>query len=240
MRSRLPRLPWCLFGVVRVAIGRSTRNNPWPPPAAESDGHSLIRRRRLPTLLIAALVIGLHAGVIAMLLARPGRIVLPRELPSLEVAYLLRSAAVTALAPQAPSRPVRRPVGSGARAETEGSPPANLQLLQNPVSKTAPAETPPAIDWAGEIETQAARAAASQAPQFKDFGFPRSAEPAPMRAPEFAWDYARTHRVESLPEGGIVINLSDNCVLVLNPFPLPFCWPGKKPANGDLFKDMKR
>ena len=56
--------------------------------------------------------------------------------------------------------------------------------------------------------------------------------------PQFDWDYARTHRVETLTEGGMVIHLNDNCVIVLTPFPFPLCSPFKRKANGELFKHM--
>jgi hypothetical protein len=61
----------------------------------------------------------------------------------------------------------------------------------------------------------------------------------PIKTPDFGWSHAQTHRVESLPDGGIVINLNDNCVLVLNPFPFPMCSPFKKKAKGDLFEHMR-
>lgn len=191
-------------------------------------------RGRLRILLIAALVAGLHVGVIVTLLAKPVRIDVLRETPAMEVIYLPRTSMPVSVVPEATIRDVPRAVHGKPRA---------LELLRNPASeapsaKNPPTENPPAVDWMGEIEGQAARARRSRAPPFKDFGFPRSAEPPSSRAPEFAWDHARTHRVETPPGGGIGINLNDNCVLLLFPFPFVACAVGKKPANGDLFKDM--
>jgi hypothetical protein len=56
--------------------------------------------------------------------------------------------------------------------------------------------------------------------------------------PEFGWDRSHTHRVESLEDGGLLIHLNDRCVLVLMPFPLPFCGIGKIQARGDLLERM--
>jgi hypothetical protein len=42
--------------------------------------------------------------------------------------------------------------------------------------------------------------------------------------------------VESIPSGGLLVNVNDNCVIVFIPFPFFGCALGKRPANGDLFK----
>jgi hypothetical protein len=214
----------------------------WPAVGAP-DRRSRRRHRRVQILLIVALVVGLHAGVIVILLARPVRIAALLEKPATEVIYLPQTRVTAAVVPEAPNRDVRHSVNASARAESSGKPPA-LELLRSPARKAPsaenpPAETPPAVDWVGEIAAQAARTTTSTTRQFKDFGFPRSGEPASARAPEFGWDYAHTHRVESLPGGGIVINLNDNCVLLLFPLPFAACAVGKKPANWELFKDMR-
>jgi hypothetical protein len=72
-----------------------------------------------------------------------------------------------------------------------------------------------------------------------NFGFPHASTTPSSKPPEFGWSYAATHRVESLPGGGLLVKLNDNCVLVFNPLPFFFCAPGKKPANGDLFKNIR-
>jgi len=98
--------------------------------------------------------------------------------------------------------------------------------------------TPP-VDWNAEL-LRAGKIASgidSKNPT-RDFGFPkRSATTADY--PQFDWDYARTHRLESVPEGGIMIHLNDKCVLVLNPLPFAFCMPFSREANGELFKHMR-
>jgi len=166
-----------------------------------------------------------------------------REAPAMEMIYLPRTSVTPYVAPQAPRRERRHSAGQGVRTDAWNKSP-DSEPLSNPAgvlpsAKSPPAETPTTIDWAAEIETQAARTAVSQAPAFKDFGFPRTAQAWSAQTPEFAWDHAHSHRVETLPEGGIVINLSDQCVLVFMPFPFAFCGVGTKPANGELFKDLK-
>jgi hypothetical protein len=97
--------------------------------------------------------------------------------------------------------------------------------------------TPP-VDWNAELaKTARAASGLDNKPPTRNFGFPQR-QPTTADYPQFDWDYARTHRVESLPEGGVVIHLNDNCVLVLSPFPFPFCSPFKQKVNGDLFKHM--
>jgi hypothetical protein len=44
--------------------------------------------------------------------------------------------------------------------------------------------------------------------------------------------------VESIPGGGLLVHVNDNCVLVFIPLPFFACAPGKKPANEDLFKHL--
>jgi len=44
--------------------------------------------------------------------------------------------------------------------------------------------------------------------------------------------------VESIPGGGLLVNVNDNCVLVFMPLPFFVCAPGAKPANGDLFEHL--
>jgi hypothetical protein len=105
-------------------------------------------------------------------------------------------------------------------------------------SNTETNEITPSVDWNAEL-MRAARAAASGNTKVppRNFGFP-AGPPTLNDYPQFDWDYARTHRVETLPEGGMVIHLNDNCVIVLTPFPFPLCSPFKRKANGELFKHM--
>jgi hypothetical protein len=58
--------------------------------------------------------------------------------------------------------------------------------------------------------------------------------------PQFGWNHARTHRVEELSGGGLLININERCAVVLVfIFPFPACKIGKIAARGDLFDQMK-
>ena len=87
---------------------------------------------------------------------------------------------------------------------------------------------PVAIDWAKEAERVAA-----------DPGLNVQAEPTPVAHQQFAWDYAHTHRVESLPDGGLLVNLSDRCSLIIRlPMLLGGCKIGRIESRADLFAHM--
>ena len=60
-----------------------------------------------------------------------------------------------------------------------------------------------------------------------------------QKGPEFHWDYAATHRVEASEEGGYLIHLNDQCVLVIAMMFMPVCATEKAPARSDLFEHMK-
>jgi hypothetical protein len=100
-------------------------------------------------------------------------------------------------------------------------------------------ETGDAVDWNAELQRAAkAHSLRETDPAPRGFGFPQ--RPAPEAKPaQFGWDYAATHRVESLPEGGLLVNLNDRCVLLLAPLPFAFCGIGARKANGELFEHMQ-
>ena len=118
-----------------------------------------------------------------------------------------------------------------------------------PKSVAAPLTTPdavsadhapdkPATDWNSELELVAKSTAGGDASeQPRNFGFPRRA-PTP-KTPTFDWDPVHTHRVEIAPEGGLIVHLSDKCVMVFMPFPFALCGVGKKEANGHLLDHMQ-
>jgi hypothetical protein len=121
--------------------------------------------------------------------------------------------------------------------QSTATPPPAAQPNTAPSSDERGAIHPP-IDWAAELD----RAAREEVPAVpsrepRNFGFPHTSTP-PSKSPEFAWSHARTHRVESIPGGGLLINVNDRCVVVLIPFPFFGCGLGKKPPNGDLFEHM--
>jgi hypothetical protein len=94
------------------------------------------------------------------------------------------------------------------------------------------------IDWArslrNEVRTVESRAAG---PPKLTFGFPKAPTPPPA-VPKFGWYYAGTHRIEELPGGGTIINLTDRCAVVVYVLLIPVCKIGRIPANGDLFKHI--
>lgn len=93
------------------------------------------------------------------------------------------------------------------------------------------------IDWQEAIQGEVRAEESRSRPRKLNFGFPQ--EPAAVApAPAFGWDYARTHRVEELPGGGTIINLTDHCAIVFYVLPIPVCKIGKIPANGHLFDHM--
>lgn len=104
----------------------------------------------------------------------------------------------------------------------------------------SPHDHPPgqsATDWSSELELEAKSVASGdESAQRRDFGFPHRA-PA-VKTPTFDWDQVHTHRVEIAPEGGVIIHLSDKCVMVFMPFPFALCGIGKKEANGHLLDHM--
>jgi hypothetical protein len=97
----------------------------------------------------------------------------------------------------------------------------------------------PAADWNSELELVAKSAAeANASEQGRAFGFPPRHAPT-AKAPTFDWDRVHTHRVEIGAEGGMIVHLSDKCVMVFMPFPFAACGIGKKEANGHLLDHMQ-
>ncbi len=112
---------------------------------------------------------------------------------------------------------------------------------------TEPENTAPiAIDWAKEAERAAARRieADEEADRRASALSPRrgpsvGAPEAPAATAQFGWDHAHIHRVEPIPDGGVVVNLNDQCAIIVKfPFLLPGCKIGKAQSRGDLFTHM--
>ena len=103
------------------------------------------------------------------------------------------------------------------------------------------------IDWAKEAQiaaddlvrsdADAARRAAGLS-QWKSHVMPA---PIAAGAPQFSWDYAATHRLESSPHG-LVVNLNDRCSLLISVSAMAVmggCKLGELPVHGNLFMHMK-
>jgi hypothetical protein len=92
----------------------------------------------------------------------------------------------------------------------------------------------PPIDWRQALEGEVRARDFARPRHTLRFGFPQLPAAA-SAAPQFGWDYAPTHRVEALPEGGLLINLTDRCAVVLYVLLIPVCKIGHIAANGQLF-----
>ena len=200
-------------------------------------------RRRTQLAGIIAAVLGVHLAIGWLLLATTRVLSLRIEPHSLEIVFIAPPAVRTESSPSPPN-PLSPPIPPSSLTH---NPASRWQKRSAAAGSPSRPEAPPAAtqgnaihppDWAEEL-TRAARAGAApnSTPEPKDFGFPR-APPPPAKAEEFGWSHAQTQRIESLPGGGLLLNLNDNCVLVFNPLPFAMCLPGKKAANGDLFKHM--
>lgn len=145
------------------------------------------------------------------------------------------------------STPARRPrpkmfprkqeppvVPSGHILPRRAAPPVAQPITPAPAVKSAP-HAP--IDWQHAMQGEVRRAEPRSRDNSLNFGFPQL--PAgPAAPPEFGWYYAGTHRVQALPEGGTLLNLTDHCGIVIYVLPIPFCKIGRIPANGQLFDHM--
>lgn len=141
--------------------------------------------------------------------------------------------------PRALERVRSKPSDVGVRSATTALVPTpQTTLIASPDDSSH--DHPPgqaATDWNSELELVAkSTASADEAAQRRDFGFPRRAPST--KTPTFDWDRVHTHRLEIVPEGGVIIHLSDKCVMVLMPLPFAFCGIGKKEANGHLLDHM--
>jgi hypothetical protein len=183
-------------------------------------------------LSIFAAVVALHIAVVWVLLAAT----LPVGMRSLSKNLQLVFIAPTIIAP---GSPFRKPVPGSRRSVRLNVTPSS-PVETNPASPSQEGKPiRPSIDWAGELDRVARDSAAAEtARRPLNFGFPHASTAPSSKSPEFGWSYAPTHRVQSLPGGGLLVNLNDNCVLVFSPLPFFSCALGHKPANGDLFKHM--
>ena len=188
-------------------------------------------RRRARFLCTIAVVLGLHLTIIWLLLTTARQTTEETKSQALEIVFYPRPP------PSIESKPTSRIAENVAprhRSKANAAPYADAgpQSSENN-------EMPAPVDWASELTRTARDAVPEESVQkSREFGFPhRSAAPA-GNPPQFGWDYAATHRIESIPEGGLLVHLNDNCVLVLFPLPFAGCAIGKRKANGHLFDHM--
>jgi hypothetical protein len=194
------------------------------------------KRGRVQVSSIIALIVALHLTVLWFLLATSRVMVRRSESQGLEIVFLARPPASVeqiSSAQQKPSEHERHRMPP--RREASESP-LPTQRTARPEQESTAIQAP--IDWAAELSQAVKAASADSAAQSpRDFGFPHLPRAKP-KTPQFEWDYAATHRVEQIAGGGLLVNLSDRCVLVFFPLPLVGCGIGTKTANGDLLKHM--
>jgi hypothetical protein len=181
------------------------------------------------------MVLGAHLAVVWLLMSSPLLSVKTRS-GSLQLVWI----PPPALLRTAPERgtTTRRPNNGGPRYRNDRIP--ALPSIAAP-SNEENNVIRPSPDWNAELQLAAKNALANELAKKKHDTDFAHVFPTQRKKPEqFAWDYAATHRVESLPQGGLLINLSDNCVLLLLPLPFVGCGIGKRPANGDLFKPLQK
>jgi hypothetical protein len=96
------------------------------------------------------------------------------------------------------------------------------------------------VDWMTEARRSAVAVTREGPSTQRSLGGDRP-EPSPrIKQKPLGWDQTHTRRVEALPQGGILIRLSENCALAITPLPLVGCSLGKRKARGDLFESMEQ
>jgi hypothetical protein len=189
-------------------------------------------RQRARFLCTMAVVLGFHLAALWLLLATSRVIPTGTKSQVLEIVFIPRPP--LSLEGNSTSR-IAEGVAPGPRSKANAAlhPDAGPQSNKNN-------DTPTPIDWASELARTGREAATEESVQkSREFGFSHRSAPPAGKPPQFGWDYAATHRIESLPEGGLLVHLNDNCVLVLFPLPFAGCAIGKRKANGQLFDHIR-
>lgn len=191
-------------------------------------------KRGIRALAFIAAVLA-HIALIALLMRPLRQNTTERaELPRMTVVFIEPDAgSVTNESLQSSASPLPLPAPLIAPIE-----PSSAITVPPEVSPETP---PPSVDWQKETQTAAGRIAEGLATEGRRKGRyapdPRFARPTPR--PQFGWDESKTHRVETLPNGGgTLIHLNDRCALALSAGLFPVCKLGKIAARGDLFDHM--
>jgi hypothetical protein len=187
-----------------------------------------------PTVLL--LVVVIHAALLLVASRRATRVVDTRSEEPLIFLALRDHAQVPASAAPTPAVPRKKPVA-----------PRDTQLVIIPAPAPPAADNASApIDWNAEAELaikQYAELAMATPPRALDkhgagADFNGGLGPDRGKKPDFAWDRTHTQRIVPIEGGGMLIRLSDHCVLVVFPLPFVGCGIGKIPVHGDLFDHM--
>jgi hypothetical protein len=191
-------------------------------------------QKRRQVLLTLFLVLGAHLAVLWLLMSSHQFSMKTRS-RSLQLVLILPPILKTA-----PERrtTTERPNNGGARHRNARLPALPSIAAPSNDENNAIHPTP---DWNAELKLAAQNVLANELARKKhDADFAHVFPAQPKKPEQFAWDYAATHRVQALQQGGLLINLSDNCVLLIFPLPLVACGIGKQSANGDLFKPLQK
>ncbi len=152
-----------------------------------------------------------------------------------------------------PSKPVRAKLTISKRSSpttgltaTAGSASASATSAESfdPfVVEPPPTTIPTPIDWTREAEKAVADSLSAEETADRQRGAlaPHHAaisESASDNSRKFAWSEAQTHRVESIPGGGILIHINDRCAIVIPMMFMTICKIGKIEARDDLFQHM--
>jgi hypothetical protein len=177
------------------------------------------------------MVLGVHLIVVWLLISPPRLLSVKTASDSLRLLWIARPVSLET-APERKTTTQRATKTPQYRAD--GAP--ALPSLTSPSIEESNAVRP-TPDWTEELHRAAKHALANELEQKRhELDFAHSF-PAPIKKPpQFAWDHAATHRIEAIPEGGILLHLSENCVFILFPLPFAGCGIGKRPVNGDLFE----
>jgi hypothetical protein len=138
-------------------------------------------------------VLGLHLTAVWLLLATSRVIPIGTKSQVLEIVFIPRPASTLEGNPK--SR-LAESVAPGHRSKAKPDPRPDF------APSTENNDIHPPVDWASELTRTARDAVPEESVQkSRKFGFPhRAAAPAGKPA-QFDWDYAATHRIESIPEG---------------------------------------
>jgi hypothetical protein len=192
-------------------------------------------RRRAQIICTIAVVVGLHASIVWTLWTTSRVPSTQAKSERLEFVFIVPTVQPVASTPRDPLGRVtgrvlaQRRNAADTAAGNRNGPAANDE--NNAIH--------PPPDWADELSRAARDVISNESMKnTRDFGFPHPLA-VPDKPAQFGWNYAATHRVESLPQGGLLIHVNDNCVLLLFPLPFVGCAIGKIKANGNLFEHMR-